>query len=106
MLSVTTRLATTLVLAVGCATARPPKAIPSCKVPEEAQLEIESSDRVNPDESGRSLPTVLRVYQLSELGKIQQATFEDVWRDPKSALGETLLGGEELTLYPGQLAVH
>jgi type VI secretion system protein VasD len=106
MLSVTARLATMLLLAVGCASAPRPKAIPSCKVPEEAQLEIESSDRVNLDESGRSLPTVLRVYQLSELGKIQQATFEDVWADPKQALGETLLGGEELTLYPGQLAVH
>jgi type VI secretion system protein VasD len=106
MLSVPTRLVTALMLAVGCASAPKPKPVPSCKVPEEAQLEIESSDRVNLDESGRSLPTVLRVYQLSELGKIQQATFEDVWVDPKQALGETLLGGEELTLYPGQLAVH
>ena len=85
----------------GCAGARP-----SCRIPDTVQLEIESSDRLNPDDDGRSLPTILRLYQLKDLSKLEQAAFEDVWQHDKQALGETLVGSQELTLYPGQVMVH
>lgn len=70
------------------------------------QLEIETSDRVNRDERGRSLPTVLRLYQVTDLSKLEQATFEDIWERSEATLGDTLVGSEELTLYPGQVMVH
>jgi len=63
---------------------------------------IEASDRLNPDESGRSLPTIIRIYQLSNVGALEQASFQEVWHTPDVALGESLLAQEELTIYPEQ----
>jgi type VI secretion system protein VasD len=99
-----------LILLAGCATsgAAAPAAAErrSCRVPNDVQLEIEAADRVNPDETGRSLPTRLRLYQLSDLNRLQRASFEDVWARPKEALGETALSSEEIVVYPGQVMVH
>ncbi|MGD8860669.1 MAG: type VI secretion system lipoprotein TssJ [Myxococcales bacterium] len=88
-------------LGVGCAGARP-----SCKVPTRVELELETSDRVNQDEKGRSLPTVVRLYQLEDLSRFQQSSFEDVWQQPEESLGPTLVGSDELTIFPGQIMVH
>ena len=84
----------------------PGAARPSCPVPNDVQLEIEASDRVNPDESGRSLPTRLRLYQLTELTPLEHASFDDVWTRPQEVLGNSALQTEELVIYPGQLVVH
>ncbi len=74
---------------------------PSCDfVPESANLFIETGERLNPDESGRSLPTVVRLYQLSSIAALETASFEQIWRSPAETLGEALLGQEELVLYP------
>lgn len=78
---------------------------PSCRVPEAAQLELESSDRVNPDEQGRSLPTQVVLYQVTDLTKLQAATMRDL-NDPTAALGSTLVVTDDLTIYPGQVMVH
>jgi type VI secretion system protein VasD len=98
-------------LLAACATTSAPAAAPaaareSCRVPSDVQLEIEAADRVNPDETGRSLPTRLRLYQLSDLHRLQRASFEDIWSRPKEALGETALSSEEIVVYPGQVMVH
>jgi type VI secretion system protein VasD len=81
-------------------------ASPSCRVPNDVQLEIEASDRVNLDETGRSLPTRLRLYQLTDLTQLQRASFEDVWSRPKEVLAGSALSSEELVVYPGQVLVH
>ncbi len=60
------------------------------------------SERLNPDDSGRALPTIVRVYQLNDIAALESASFEEVWQQPAETLGEALLGEEELTLYPGQ----
>lgn len=87
-------------------TRAPGAARPSCRVPSDVQLEIEAADRVNPDETGRSLPTRLRLYQLTNLSRLQRASFEEIWARPKDVLGETALSSEELVVYPGQVLVH
>jgi type VI secretion system protein VasD len=79
---------------------------PTCRVPDDVQLEIEASDRVNPDEDGRSLPTRLRLYQLKSLSRLAQASFDDVWARPKQTLADSALSSEELVIYPGQVEVH
>jgi type VI secretion system VasD/TssJ family lipoprotein len=61
---------------------------------------------VNPDESGRSLPTRLRLYQVTSLDKLQRASFEEIWARPSDVLAETMLSSEELVVYPGQVVVH
>jgi type VI secretion system protein VasD len=89
-----------VVLTAGCAGARP-----TCKVPSAVELEVETSDRVNRDAEGRSLPTLLRLYQLRDFSRLQMASADDVFENPKDTLGDTLLGTEEVTLYPGQVIV-
>jgi type VI secretion system protein VasD len=91
-----------VVLCTACASA----SRPTCRVPNDVQLEIEASDRVNPDEAGRSLPTRLRLYQLTDLTQLQRASFDDVWARPKETLAGTALSSEELVIYPGQVVVH
>jgi type VI secretion system protein VasD len=75
-------------------------------VPTQVQLEVEASDRVNLDEAGRPLPTRLRVYQLSDISKLQNASFEDVWSRSQATLADTVVTGNEVIVYPGQVTVH
>lgn len=89
------------IIATGCASVKP-----TCKVPTAVEVELETSDRVNRDEAGQSLPTVVRLYQLRNANSIQMASFEDVWEDPEAALGDNLLDSQELTIFPGQIVVH
>lgn len=79
---------------------------PSCKVPRALEVEIETSDRVNSDAEGRSLPTLVRLYQLKDLSLFQMAEFNDIWQSAKQTLGETLIAVRELTTYPGQVVVE
>jgi type VI secretion system protein VasD len=80
---------------------------PTCRVPDTVELEIESSDRVNIDEKGESLPTVIRLYQLKDLSALQQASFEDVWERGDEMLADTKVGAPaEHTLFPGQITVQ
>ena len=101
-----------LLCVVGCAAQRPAPArpaaapAPACPVPSDVQLEIEASDRVNPDEQGRSLPTRLRLYQLTDLSALEHASFDDVWARPQEVLAGAVLQNEELVIYPGQVLVH
>jgi type VI secretion system protein VasD len=90
--------ALSVALVGGCATVRP-----TCKVPDNVQLELESSDRLNPDERGRSLPTIVRIYQLTDIGNMEQSAFDDIWERGKETLGDTIVKTDELTIYPGQL---
>lgn len=100
-----TKLASLLGLAVILLASACGGSVPPCKVPSAVELEIESSDRVNRRESGESLPTVVRLYQLKNLSKLQMATFEDVWKRPEESLGSSLLETDELTIFPGQIMV-
>lgn len=86
----------TSALLVGCGAAQRT----SCPVPEQGAIVFHGSDRQNPDDRGRSLPTVVRVFQLSSIGELERASFQDLWRTPESSLGETLIGMEEVTVYP------
>jgi len=79
---------------------------PSCKVPDTLVIEIETSDRVNTDESGSALATVLRMYQLTDISAFEMASFEDIWKSPEQMLGPTLAGSVETTVYPGQRTVQ
>ena len=73
---------------------------PNCDASEQANLTIRATDRANPDEDGRPLPTVIRVYQLANIGTMETATFEEIWESDEDTLGEAFLGKDELTIYP------
>ena len=102
---------------VGTACGKPPvrskpprapaaKPRPSCPVPAFAQLELEASDRVNLDETGRPLPTRLHIYQLSDVTPLQNASFEDMWARSKATLADSAIKSNEVILYPGQVSVY
>jgi len=64
-------------------------------------LEVVAASRLNPDDRGQSLPTVVRVYQLRAAGRLDRAEFDRLCREPKEALQDDLLRVDELTLTPG-----
>lgn len=80
--------------------------VPTCKVPSALEVEIETSDRVNLDDEGRSLPTLVRLYQLTDISLLQMAEFNDLWQSSKETLGPALVSVQELTTYPGQIVVQ
>lgn len=73
---------------------------PACDAQENANLRIEATDRMNPDDLGRPLPTIVRIYQLGSIGSAERATFEEMWHGDEELLGDAMLGKDELTVYP------
>lgn len=76
------------------------QARPSCDAQENAQLRVEATDRMNPDEEGRPLPTLVRVYQLASISTMETASFEDIHENDEEILGDAFLGKDEFTVYP------
>jgi len=70
--------------------------------PARLELSLAASDRLNLDEQGQSLPTVVRIFQLKGAAKLEAADFDPLYRRPREVLGTDLLQLEELTLTPGQ----
>lgn len=91
-----TSVALPFLLAAACGN----NARPSCNAQENAQLRVEATDRMNPDDDGRPLPTVVRVYQLGTIGAMETATFDEVHTNGEELLGDALLGVDEFTVYP------
>ena len=73
---------------------------PSCDPQENANLRIAATDRLNPDEEGRPLPTKVRIYQLANIGAMETASFEEIWENDEETLGEEFLGKDEVWIYP------
>lgn len=63
-------------------------------------LVLQASERVNPDDRGRALATVVRVYQLKSVVKLEEAEFEDIWLRADETLEGDLLKSDEFTLFP------
>ncbi len=89
-------LAATLAAGAGCK----PSLIP-CE-PRTVQLTLSASEHLNPDDQGRSLPTAVVLLQLKDLSRLENASFADLWRDPKATLQDDLVQIEELTLSPAE----
>jgi type VI secretion system protein VasD len=56
---------------------------------------------LNQDDTGGSLPVLVRIYQLRAKEKFQQATFKTLWKSDKEALEGDLLERKEITIQPG-----
>ena len=91
-----------VVAALGCGASPPP----TCAPPENVQLLVEASPRINVDASGTALPTVVTIHQLKELGEVELAAFEELWPSPTESLGDTLSSSDDMTIYPGHRSVH
>jgi len=88
-----------MVLAAACRSSGKP-ALSAATSP--LDLEITAGARLNPNDQGLPLPTVVRIYQLRSTGKLERADFDRLLRQPREALGEDLLRDEEITLSAGE----
>ncbi|MCK1792759.1 type VI secretion system lipoprotein TssJ [Pseudomonas violetae] len=68
---------------------------------EKVILTSDGGNQLNPDESGKPLSVVLRVYQLSSLERFASTDADSLWDTPQKALGNTLIENREITLLPG-----
>jgi len=66
------------------------------------EAEVIAAADVNQDAAGRSLPIVVRIYELKATGGFQGADFYSLYDREADALGAALLTCEELNLGPGQ----
>lgn len=64
-------------------------------------LTSDAGNHLNPDEAGKPLSVVLRVYQLTSLERFATVNADSLWLEPQKALGSTLVDSRELTLRPG-----
>jgi type VI secretion system protein VasD len=63
---------------------------------------LEASERLNPDDRGNSLSTIVQVLQLKDIRRLEAAESQDVYQRPKEVLEDDLIASDELTLEPGQ----
>lgn len=68
---------------------------------EKVILTSDGGNQLNPDETGKPLSVVVRVYQLSSLERFSSTDADSLWDDPQRALGNTLIDNREITLLPG-----
>jgi type VI secretion system protein VasD len=87
-----------LALAAGCRSSPPAGDL----APAPLELEITAGARLNPNDQGQPLPTVIRIYQLRSTGKLERAEFDRLYRQPKESLQEDLVQAEEVTLSAGE----
>ncbi|WP_224363347.1 type VI secretion system lipoprotein TssJ [Hyalangium versicolor] len=73
-----------------------------CKEPPPISVLLEASERLNPDDRGSSLSTIVQVLQLKDIRRLEASEFQDVWQRPKEVLEDDLIATDELTLEPGQ----
>jgi type VI secretion system protein VasD len=64
------------------------------------KLSVIASTRLNPTTEGEPRPVVLRIYQLKDDIRLQNATFDQLWKDDKAALAEDIVAKNELYAYP------
>jgi type VI secretion system protein VasD len=88
-------------LALGCGGADR-AVVEECPPIKAARITLAPSDRLNPDDQGRALPTVVRLYQLTDLARLETAEFEDIWLRADETLEKELVKHDEITLYPGK----
>jgi type VI secretion system protein VasD len=63
-------------------------------------VSIIASPRINPTENGDPRPVQLRIYQLKTDTRLQNAAFNDIWKDDKKTLQDDFVKVDELPIYP------
>ncbi len=69
--------------------------------PPPIEVTVQAADRVNPDEQGQSLPTLVRLYQLKAAAPLESADYGAVYGSDKETLGANLLQADEVVVSPG-----
>ncbi len=97
-------LAAGLTLVSACAETIPPPATPKKCPPMNVTLSLLASPAINLTPTGSPRPVVVRVYQLKNDSRLYNASFEDVWHDDKTSLGDDVVKVDEVEIYPATRA--
>lgn len=63
-------------------------------------LTILASAFINPTDQGAARPVQLRLYQLKNTIRLENASFEQIWKKDKDTLQDDLVKVDELSIYP------
>src|SRR4051812_18921324 len=85
----------------GCVTV-PPAPPKPCDV-QMVTLRIYASDNINPNERGNPRPVVVRLYQLKNDVKMENATYDEILLKDKEVLGEDNVKMDEVEIFPNDL---
>jgi type VI secretion system protein VasD len=66
-------------------------------------LYIYAADNINPNDTGKPRPVVVRLYQLKNEVKLTNAQYDDVLLKDKEVLGEDVVKTDEVEVYPNDL---
>lgn len=95
--------AVTAPLVSGCAAAEPPPVAPKpCDV-QIVTLNIYAADNINPNENGNPRPVVVRLYQLKNDVRMENATYDDILLKDKETLQDDLMKVDEVSVFPNDL---
>ncbi len=75
-------------------------------VPPSTDLTFNVSTDINPDNSGRASPVVVKIFELSSRTIFDTQDFFTLYESPENILGPDLLKKDELELQPGKLKEH
>lgn len=64
------------------------------------KIGVSSTADINRNEFDEPLAVVVRIYQLTDTRRFEEATFEELWREDYRALGNDLVMKEEFTMDP------
>ncbi len=87
------------------ATCGPPAAVEPPK-PCDVQiitLNIYAADNINPNENGNPRPVLVQLYQLKNEVRMENATYDQIYKDAKGTLEDDLLKVDEISIYPNDL---
>jgi len=89
-------------LGMGCGQAPPPAAPKPCDV-QIVTLRIYAADNINPNENQNPRSVVIRLYQLKDEMRLQNASYDEVLLTDDEVLGDDIVKEDDVTVFPNDL---
>jgi type VI secretion system protein VasD len=90
------------VTVAGCGPSAPAAAPKPCDI-QIVTLNLYAADNINPNEKGNPRPVVIRLYQLKNDVRMENATYDEILLKDKEVLQDDLLKMDELSIFPNDL---
>jgi len=71
--------------------------------PRPIDVTLKASSSLNADDNQRSLPVLVKVYQLDSADRFQNASFNELWHHDIETLGHSLMRQTEFMVKPGSI---
>lgn len=91
-----------LVGATACSSDPPPQAAAPCDV-QVVTLNLYAADNINPNENGNPRPVIVKLYQLRNDVRMQNASYDDVLLREKETLADDVLKVDDVQVFPNDL---